>query len=211
MPANTQATERIKKLYSKQAGIYDVSRAGLLFGRKRLVKAVQAQPGERALDIGCGTGALLERLADSVGPDGEVVGIDCSAAMLGQAARRTQRFGSRVRLIESSFEPTTFLNQSFDVVTFGYSLTLMGDAWRRAVADAVSLLRPGSGRIGVVDFTHARQPAKALFESHAVRFTPGLREVLAAAAEPRFDQQRRAWGGLWHYAVWVGLNRPRRP
>ncbi len=56
--------------------------------RVAVYRAAAPQLGGRALDIGCGPGYLLRDLAASVGPDGEAVGVDISAPMLGLAERR---------------------------------------------------------------------------------------------------------------------------
>lgn len=40
------------------------------------------QPGERIVDLGCGTGELTRQIADAVGPEGSVVGIDSSKEMV---------------------------------------------------------------------------------------------------------------------------------
>lgn len=47
-----------------------------------LVAELAAQPGERALDIGCGRGAATIPLADAVGPTGTVLGIDLAPRMV---------------------------------------------------------------------------------------------------------------------------------
>src|SRR5262249_30902454 len=47
-----------------------------------------ARPGERALDIGCGTGTTTYALAKSVGPSGSVTGVDISRPMLAAARAR---------------------------------------------------------------------------------------------------------------------------
>lgn len=54
------------------------------YGRD-LLELLDAQPGERVLDLGCGTGHVTADIAEAVGPDGEVVGIDASPAMVEQA------------------------------------------------------------------------------------------------------------------------------
>jgi SAM-dependent methyltransferase len=52
-----------------------------------LFDAVALRPGERVLDVGCGTGPTTRRAAAEVGPAGRVVGLDISAQLLTAAAR----------------------------------------------------------------------------------------------------------------------------
>lgn len=54
----------------------------------RLVRAAALRPGDAVLDAGCGTGVLLPRLAQVVGPAGRVYALDISTAMLERAAAR---------------------------------------------------------------------------------------------------------------------------
>ena len=70
--------------------------------------------GETVLDVGCGCGATLLALADQVGPDGSVMGVDISAPMLDRARERVRDSAIRnVRLMLSdaavhAFEPGVF-------------------------------------------------------------------------------------------------------
>nr|WP_071806066.1 methyltransferase domain-containing protein [Couchioplanes caeruleus] len=71
---------------------YEVLSA-LVFGGSRrraydaLVRVSGAGPGDRVLDVGCGTGYLTRRTARAVGPAGSVTGIDPSTEMLSLARR----------------------------------------------------------------------------------------------------------------------------
>ena len=56
--------------------------------RPTLLKAADARSGQRIFDVGCGGGALTITLADVVAPDGEVVGLDISSALLELARQR---------------------------------------------------------------------------------------------------------------------------
>src|SRR4051794_9818928 len=55
---------------------------------RRTIAALAPQPGERILDIGCGSGDTSLALAQAVGPDGSVLGVDISAPLLAVARRR---------------------------------------------------------------------------------------------------------------------------
>jgi demethylmenaquinone methyltransferase/2-methoxy-6-polyprenyl-1,4-benzoquinol methylase len=62
-------------------------------------------PRDVVLDVGCGTGQAFPVLEEAIGPEGRLIGIDLSAAMLARAAERIERDGWRnVTLIESSVE-----------------------------------------------------------------------------------------------------------
>lgn len=60
---------------------------------RRLVDEIGPQPGERALDIGCGRGAALFPLADAVGPTGRVTGIDLAPGMVAATGAEARERG----------------------------------------------------------------------------------------------------------------------
>ena len=55
----------------------------------RSLRLLALAPGERVLDVGCGTGVFLPLLAEAVGPSGRVVGLDQAPAFVDQARERT--------------------------------------------------------------------------------------------------------------------------
>ena len=62
-----------------------------LVRRRRLVQeALAARPGERVLDMGCGSGFHVAELLDRVGREGSVTGVDRAPAMLAVAAKRAE-------------------------------------------------------------------------------------------------------------------------
>src|SRR5512135_3278196 len=70
---------------------------------RRALKALAPRPGESILDIGCGGGETALDLAGAVAPDGTVVGIDLSAAVLGFAWRAAKSC-ERVRFVQADAE-----------------------------------------------------------------------------------------------------------
>lgn len=56
--------------------------------KQRLAAALDVEPGQTVVDLGCGPGTDLVRLADAVGVEGRVIGIDHEARMLEEAHRR---------------------------------------------------------------------------------------------------------------------------
>ena len=57
--------------------------------RREALRLLDPRPGERILDVACGTGRNLPRLAAAVGSAGAIIGIDRSGALLKRAERRT--------------------------------------------------------------------------------------------------------------------------
>lgn len=95
---------------------------------------------DRVLDLGCGTGQLVERLRDRFA-DAELIGIDLSDGMLQKAAGRTPA-GEFVR---ANAQRLPLASASLDVVTCTESFHWYDDQ-EAAVAEMARLLRPG-GRL----------------------------------------------------------------
>ena len=57
--------------------------------RAAATELLNLRPGDRVVDVGCGTGDTTRALARIVGPEGAVIGIDPSNTMLAEARRRT--------------------------------------------------------------------------------------------------------------------------
>ena len=132
---------------------YDRGMAILTLGRLARVhrdiaarlRPTTGQVGPSVLDLGCGTGALAQRLARQ---GGQVTGIDTSPAMLAQATRRVRAQGleSRVTLRELGIAEldTAFGDASFDAVTATLLFSeLSPDERDYALAQARRVLVPG--------------------------------------------------------------------
>ena len=117
--------------------------------RRRLARAaLGARPGERVVDAGCGPGFYCDELADEVGPDGSVVGVDSSAPMLALAERRCAD-RANVDLREGDVLALPVEDASVDAVICVQVLEYVADA-TAALAEIRRCLRPG-GRVLVWD------------------------------------------------------------
>lgn len=106
-------------------------------------------PGDVVCDIGCGAGTELIRVARIVGPDGGVIGVDPSASMLAEAARRADAAGVDLELHERDGRATGLAAGRCDAVRIERVIQHVGDI-DGLVAEAMRITRPG-GRIVLVD------------------------------------------------------------
>jgi SAM-dependent methyltransferase len=129
------------------------------------------RPGERALDLGAGTGAVAEQAARTVGPRGDVVGVDLSAAMLALARQRAEALGlANLRYVEGRGEALPAADDAFDVVLASLSLMYVID--RAAAAREIArVLRPG-GRLVAAVWAGPEQCDIVRFQQIAGSFAP---------------------------------------
>jgi SAM-dependent methyltransferase len=127
------------------AEIYDRLFVPALFARwgPVVVEAAGVGPGQRVLDVGCGTGAATVAAADRVGPAGAVVGLDANPEMLAVARRKDAPVDWR----EGRAEALPFPDASFDAVVSQFAMMFFADA-TGAVREMLRVLRPG-GRLAV--------------------------------------------------------------
>ena len=131
-----------KDRYRRLAARYNYATRRIEPIRRQAVDTLRLQPGQRVLDVACGTGKSLAMLREAVGPAGVVVGVEQSHEMLEQAHERVREGGwDNVRLIESNMESAD-LADSFDAVLFVYTQdVLQSDA---ALARIFEATYPGA-------------------------------------------------------------------
>ena len=143
----------VRALFATIADRYDLITAVLSYGqdahwKRTLISMAQVQPGERALDLACGTGDLAFAVARK---GARVVGLDLTHRML-QLAHRRQGYGGQasVGFITGDMTDLPLRSASFDLVTTGYGLRNVPDL-NLAIDEIARVLRPG-GRLLSLDF-----------------------------------------------------------
>ena len=199
----------------RTARLYEPFIAAVTFGRYRPLLAREVVrlglgPADRILDLCCGTGLLSRELARRLGPDGEVVGVDASEAMLEQA----RLAGGRVVYVRAEADSLPLPDGHFDGVTLFLGLHEITQAARLpALREVRRVLRPG-GRGLVLDFASGgpalrrgavRLALSALEGPEAGTITePGL-SVLLSQAGLRPERPRPVFLGVLEV---VGFARP---
>jgi ubiquinone/menaquinone biosynthesis C-methylase UbiE len=145
-------------------------------GRRALL-ALAPNPGESVLDIGCGGGETALDLARAVAPDGEVVGVDLSAAVLAFAKRAADGC-ERVRFVHADAQAFRFEPASFDAAFSRFGVMFFTDP-AAAFSNIRRSLKP-NGRLAFVCWRALEEnpldllPLRAVYLSAAAaRSRPG--------------------------------------
>ncbi len=124
--------------------------AGFLRVVGNMMDEVGLQPGETVLDVGCGSGVLVRRLAHRTSGANPILATDVNPYLLREAADLARREGleGALEFQEANAEALPFIDQRFDVSTcvtvFGF-----GDA-SKMLAEMVRVTKPG-GRVAVIE------------------------------------------------------------
>ena len=105
--------------------------------------------GQRLLDVGCGPGDAALALAEDLGADGEVVGIDASAEMIAVARARAAAARCRVRFSVGDALALDEPDRAFDAVRSERTLQWLPDP-QAAVVEFARVVRPG-GSVSLID------------------------------------------------------------
>jgi SAM-dependent methyltransferase len=131
------------------AEMYEKKYVPALFGpaAELLVQAAPPGPGDRVLDVACGTGIVLRTAAQRVGQQGSLVGVDNNPNMLAVAREIAERERLGAEFHEAPAEDLPFDEGSFDVVLCGQGLMYFSDR-SAALAETRRVLASGC-RLGL--------------------------------------------------------------
>jgi ubiquinone/menaquinone biosynthesis C-methylase UbiE len=148
--------ERLIRTYRKKAKHYDITSrlypAPCYPQRAQRLRAVQAlglRAGDSVIDVACGTGLNFPLIEEVIGPDGRIVGVDLTDAMLAQAQDRIETRGwSNISLVQSDAVDFDFPT-GVDAILSTYALSQVPECAEVIAHGAAAL--SGGGRWAVLD------------------------------------------------------------
>lgn len=182
--ANSSMSQRKQWLFDRWAPSYDFLLPSVFYQaiHRRLLEYVQFSDHPVVLDLGCGTGRLLNRLADHY-PDLSGTGLDFSAEMLRQA-RRSNQHHPRLIFVQGNAEALPFADQQFTDVFNTISFLHYPDPGS-VLAEVRRVLQPG-GRFYLADFTwkgRDREPGRVNLPGNIQFYNAQAREELGKQAQ----------------------------
>jgi len=152
----TREQDRLIKIYTKKAKHYDIT--SRLYPapfypqraqRLRTVQALGLHAGDSVIDIACGTGLNFSLIEEVIGPDGRIVGVDLTDAMLARARARIETNGwSNISLVQADAVDFDFPT-GVDAILSTYALSQVPECAEVIARGAAAL--SGGGRWAVLD------------------------------------------------------------
>lgn len=153
----------VRSMFDRISGVYDLMNrvmTGGMDGRWRAFAARQAglRAGERALDLGCGTGDMAIALASASPADAHVIGIDFSEGMLqvGRDKIAQRGLGERIELRQGDVLDLDIPDGAFDVVCSAWLVRNLSDI-PAGFREMRRVTRP-SGRVVCLEMSHPYNP-----------------------------------------------------
>lgn len=140
--------ERVHHVFEKIYTKYDTMNSIISFQRhkawrKDVMKRMQVMKGSKALDVCCGTGDWSLALADAVGTDGEITGLDFSENMLSVAIHKKQETNlPQLHFLHGNAMRLPFEDNEFDCVTIGFGLRNVPD-YMTVLKEMHRVVKPG--------------------------------------------------------------------
>ena len=154
----------------------------------KAIEALDVGSGDIVLDIGCGAGQTLLQLAERVGAEGQVIGVDVAPSLLEIARRRTGPF-NQVRLIEADAQSLDLPSASADAVFSRFGVMSFDDPVA-AFANFRRILRP-SGALAFCCWRSPRRERAGSFSAfRGGIFVGGSTKVRSASLTPNTSAAR---------------------
>ena len=178
------STASVRSMFDGIAHRYDLLNTVISCGMHRvwersLVRALEAVPSGRCLDLCTGTGALVPHLAPRYR---EVVGVDISPQML-QVARNRWSSIANVTWIEGDAQKLSFTQCEFDVATVAYGVRNWPDVFG-GLAEVYRVLKPG-GSLAILEFGQPKNRVwKSCFGLYSRWIIPAIGGIISGHRAP---------------------------
>lgn len=200
-PHHSESTAQTEGRLVPWASFYDLTVNIMTFGQVRRLRTITVdqallKPGERVLDVGCGTGGVTIPAKQRVGKTGEATGIDPSLKMIAIARQKASRASLEIDFRVGVIESLPFPDRTFDAVTSSLMMHHLPEHLRvKGLAEILRVLKPG-GRILVADMMRPSGSSfrrfftsVVLHHGHVVEF--GLQDVPALLREAGFEDVKQ--------------------
>ncbi|HEX6689720.1 MAG TPA: bifunctional demethylmenaquinone methyltransferase/2-methoxy-6-polyprenyl-1,4-benzoquinol methylase UbiE [Burkholderiales bacterium] len=184
--AEEQKSGRVREVFDKVAGRYDLMNDLMSLGLHRAWKAfavevARPRAGERFLDVAAGSGDLARAIGTRVGAQGEVWLTDINRAMLARGRDRLADGGRLAPAVQCDAEKLPFPSGYFDCVTIGFGLRNVTRK-EAALAEMARVLKPG-GRLVVLEFSKVWKPLEKAYDWYSFEVLPRLGQRVAGDAD----------------------------
>jgi SAM-dependent methyltransferase len=171
------------EVYDRFVGRYSPALA------RALCEAAGVRPGQRALDVGCGSGALVATLAEILGAE-NVAGVDPSEPFV--AAARARAPGAPI--VVGSAESLPFADREFDTTLSQLVVNFLSDP-EQGLREMVRVTRPGGVVAGCVwDYGGGMTMLRAFWDA-ASAVDPGAADEATTMRFARPDELLELWTG----------------
>lgn len=207
LPRHFEGKSHASSSYDKLSRWYDLL-SGPFESRWRdlALRRLNIAPGQAILEIGCGTGHGLVRLAEATGSTGRVYGVDLSAGMCDVARERVERSGRPwTYVIQGDVTTLPFATGSFGAAFMSFTLELFSSEAAAFVLGECRRVLAADGRLGVVSLDRRERDTVVtrLYDWAGQRFPEWVdchpipvADTLSGRGFPPMEVIRGSMGGL---------------
>jgi ubiquinone/menaquinone biosynthesis C-methylase UbiE len=180
------------------ASFYDLTVNLMTLGFVRRLRALTVdqallRPGEKVLDVGCGTGGVTIAAKQRVGKTGQAAGIDPAPEMIAAARKKAARAGLEIDFRIGVIESLPFPDRAFDAVTSSLMMHHLPEHLRvKGLAEISRVLKPG-GWLLIADmmrpspsFLKRFFTSLVLHHGHGIQF--GIEDLPELLKEAGFEE-----------------------
>src|SRR5699024_5987320 len=179
-----QTENRIQTIFNSISDDYDHMNDIISFNqhtiwRNRTNKEIFVKPGQKVLDLCCGTGDWTIQLAEN--QEAEITGLDFSENMLKVAAGKTAKFNN-ITLTQGDATDLPYDDNTFDIVTIGFGLRNLPD-YLSGIKEFYRVLKPG-GQLVILETSNPESKLMNFgFKIYFGKIMPVLGEKIAGSGQ----------------------------